>query len=79
VSPGFPVIKKIGIIALFLLGSVGGCSGVVEERDIVSTVDTKNVYEQYVVIHAGRDQGIKVGSKFALSREHWITSICRCI
>lgn len=72
---GFSIIKNIGIIALFLLGSVGGCSsGVVEERDIVSTVDTKNVYEQYVVIHAGRDQGIKVGNKFTLSREHRVTS-----
>lgn len=66
--------RKIGIIALFLLSSAAGCGGTAAKDDLVSTVDATNVSEQYVVIHAGRDQGIKVGDAFTLSREYYVTA-----
>ena len=64
-------MKKIGIIALFSLNAVGGCSG---ENSIVSTVDDARISEGYVVIHAGRDRGAKVGDFFILSRGPYVTA-----
>ena len=67
-----PRPSLLGIIALLLLSSVNGCTDVAKEHDVVSTVDAVNVPEQYVVIHAGRDQGIKVGDLFTLSRQYYV-------
>lgn len=53
-----------------LLGSAAGCGDTAGKDDLVSTVDATNVAEQYVVIHAGRDRGIKVGDAFTLSRAY---------
>ena len=73
-SRNIPAASTIGIIALLLLGSAAGCGGTAGKDALVSTVDATNVAEQYVVIHAGRDQGIKVGDAFTLSREYYVTA-----
>lgn len=45
-----------------------------QDDAIISAVEATNVAEQYVVINAGRDQGIKVGDNFELSREHYLSA-----
>jgi hypothetical protein len=66
--------RNIGIIAVLLFSAAAGCGGPARNGDLVSIVDATNVSEQYVVIHAGRDQSIRVGDAFTLSREYYVTA-----
>ncbi len=66
------IVKKLLIAIILVLPFCQ--NGNAEEKDFISVVDFVNSSGEYVVIHAGLNQGIKVGDEFTLSREYFVTA-----